>query len=312
MNPQAPFARNVLVVRPRHLAANPETRASNVFQSRATQDGAAIHGLREQDVLVDALLKAGVRVLAMEPPSASPDAVFPNNWFSTHADGRLVLYPMEAPSRRGEVMRDLPVRLVDAGFDVGEVVDLTHHVAERRFLEGTGSMVLDRKNRIAYAVPSSRTDPALVQAWTARFGFESCLFAATDPDGRPIYHTNVVMSLGPGIAIACLDVVRDPADREWLVRRLEDSGHEVLDIDWPQVRAFAGNQLFLQGSDGPLAVLSTRANEALRMEQKRRIDAHARRVVADVATIERHGGGSVRCMLAEIFLPESMETPSSG
>lgn len=293
----------VLMVRPRHLAANPETAASNVFQASTTDADARVRGEREQDALAGALQAAGVRVIVLEPSSLSPDAVFPNNWFSTHDDGRLVLYPMEARSRRGEVMHDLPERLREAGFRVTEVVDLTRHADERRYLEGTGSLVLDRMHRVAYAVPSTRTDPALVDAWAERFGFTTCLFSATDPAGRPVYHTNVVMGLGAGLAIVCLASVRDVAERRRLVRQLEDGGHEILDIDWSQVCEFAGNQLFLQGRDGPLAVLSARADAALRPGQKRRIDAHAERITADVTTIERHGGGSVRCMLAEIFLP---------
>ncbi|HEX6929502.1 MAG TPA: arginine deiminase-related protein, partial [Gammaproteobacteria bacterium] len=186
---------------------------------------------------------------------------------------------------------------------VAAVVDFAEQAGSGRFLEGTGSLVLDRAHRIAYACASSRTDKALAETWAVQFRYRLCRFDARDPAGMPVYHTNVIMSLGPELAIVCLDALDDPARRKALREQLEATGKEIVAIDWQQVRAFAGNQLFLRASDGPVVVLSATADRALREDQKAVIDRHARRIAVDIATIERHGGGSVRCMLAEIFLP---------
>lgn len=292
----------VVMVRASRFGANPETRASNAFQTARDEADASARAMDEQIVLAESLESAGIAVLMLEPPSRSPDGVFPNNWFSTHADGTLVLYPMEAPSRRSERIPGLAQRFTDAGFTVNDIVDLTLHADEGRYLEGTGSLVLDRANRIAYACTSSRTDATLAAEWAARFGFRLCAFRAADPAGRAIYHTNVIMSLGAGLAIICLDAIA-AADRERVRNALTNAGQEILVIRWEQVLAFAGNQLFLQGRDGPVITLSRAADTALDAAQKALMDRHGRRMSADIATIERLGGGSVRCMLAENFLP---------
>lgn len=289
-----------LVEAPR-FGSNPETLQSNAFQQPGTEQGAAAAALREQRELASKLEAAGVQVIWLNGNGESPDAVFPNNWFSTHADGALVLYPMLAPSRRRERIADLAAQLGAAGFEVAEVIDLHDAENDQRFLEGTGSLVLDREQRVAYGNASPRTDEILARQWAERLGYELYWFEAADPEGRPVYHANVIMSLGQGISIACLDAV-DERHREALRARLASRG-ELVEIDWAQVRAFAGNQLFLAGSEGPLLALSASADASLREEQKARLDKYARRVVADIPVIERHDGGSVRCMLAEIFLP---------
>lgn len=305
------LAGSVAIVRVRHFGANPETAASNAFQLARDEPRAVERALREQASLAALLEAAGVNVVWLEPPasSRSPDGIFPNNWFSTHEDGRLVLYPMEAPSRRSEQMPDLAVQLHGNGFRVNQTLDLTAHVRGNRFLEGTGSLVLDRRARVAYACVSSRTDERLAAEWTEALGYRLCVFPAIDASGRAIYHTNVMMSLGAGLAIVCLDAIPGRADRERLQRSLEGCGLELLVISLEQMRAFAGNQLFLQGRDGPLVALSATANAALSAPQQALLERHAARCVADIATIERHGGGSVRCMLAEIFLPRAGEQP---
>ena len=301
------LASSVELVRARHFNANPETLASNAFQSAHTEEDAALHALAEQRALAEALESVGVNVVWLDPPSASrsPDGLFPNNWFSTHVDGQLVLYPLEAPSRRTERLPDLAARLRAQGFHVGEELDLSGHERESRFLEGTGSLVLDRANGIAYACRSTRTDPGLARRWAEHFGYRVCEFTALDPYGRAIYHTNVIMALGAGLAIVCLEVVPGLEDRERILRTLHESGQEILEINWQQVRAFAGNQLFLAGTGGPVVALSTSADAVLSVPQKAVIDRHGRRVPVDIATIERLGGGGVRCMLAEIFLPRA-------
>jgi len=295
----------VVLVRARHFGANPETLSSNAFQLAQTESGAARAALREQEGLARALEAAGVHAILLEPPAASisPDAVFPNNWFSTHEDGRLVVYPMAAPSRRTERRTDLASRFREHGFHVASTIDFTPHAQDGRFLEGTGSLVLDRATHVAYACPSSRTDIPLARECAALLGYRLCEFEARDPAGLAVYHTNVVLSLGAGLAIACFDAIPRAADRERLRNSLEASRLEILEIGWPQVAAFAGNQLFLRGAGGPVVALSSTANAALSGAQKALLDRHAERCVVDVATIERHGGGSVRCMLAEVFLP---------
>lgn len=308
MNDESKLARTVALVRARHFGANAETLASNAFQVAFSEPDAAQRAMHEQASLAAALEAAGVNVVWLDPPlhSRSPDGVFPNNWFSTHEDGRLVFYSMEAPSRREERLHDLADRLRETGFLVAETLDFGEYAQHSRFLEGTGSLVLDRANRIAYVCPSSRTDVRLAEEWVERLDYRDvCEFRAEDPSGRAIYHTNVVMSLGAGLAIVCFDAIPARQDRDRLRRSLEDTGQEILEIDWRQVQAFAGNQLFLQGRQGLVVALSTTADAALQDVQKAVLDRHARRCVADIATIERHGGGSVRCMLAEVFLPRA-------
>lgn len=305
MSANTGLANAVAMVRAVHFGANPETLKSNAFQAAASDNDASVRASKEQEELARVLRAAGVSVVWLEPPadSRSPDGVFPNNWFSTHEDGRLVFYSMEAPSRRSERIPDLAEQLRAAGFVVSGVLDYSAHAQSGVFLEGTGSLVLDRINRIAYLCPSSRTDTALARDWAGQFGFRLQWFTATDPVGRPVYHTNVVMSLGAGLAIVCFESIPDSRERAALRGCLEETGQEILEISWQQVCCFAGNQLFLQGRDGPLVALSDAANGCLTRDQQAVIDRHAARIPVDIATIERHGGGSVRCMLAEIFLP---------
>lgn len=299
------LAKSVAMVRATHFGANPETLRSNAFQSAHTDVDATLRASREQEALAMALERAGIQVVWLEPPagSISPDGVFPNNWFSTHEDGRLVLYPMEAPSRRSERMPDLASRLRREGFHIDDVLDFSPRAASGQFLEGTGSLILDRANHIAYFCPSTRTNSELAAEWAEAFDFQLHSFTSTGPDKRPVYHTNVVMSLGANLAIVCLESIPDWYERKALRARLEETGHEVVEISWTQVRRFAGNQLMLQGRDGPVIALSAAANNCLDANQYAVIDRHVQRIPVDIATIERHGGGSVRCMLAEIFLP---------
>lgn len=301
------LATAVAMVRADSFGANLETLASNEFQIAATEPGATERALAEQRALAASLRSAGVDVHLLTSGTDSPDAVFPNNWFSTHEDGRVVLYSMHAISRRRERIADLASRLEASGFVVSGCIDFSSSEAEGRFLEGTGSLVLDRVGRIAYACPSARTHVELAQRWAQQLGYELCWFNAAGPQGLPLYHTNVIMSLGAGIAIVCMEAIRDDEERARLRQTLTRSGQTILEIDWQQVRAFAGNQLFLSGKAGPIVALSATADRSLGPEQKALLDQHAQRVVTDIATIERHGGGSVRCMLAELFLPEKKD-----
>lgn len=305
MDYESGLAGTVAMVRAKNFGANPETLASNAFQAAVTDGGATERALEEQQLLASALEDAGVRVVWLEPPrdSISPDGVFPNNWFSTHEDGRVVFYPMEAPSRRTERIPMLVDALRNAGFAVGELIDFTAHENDGEFLEGTGSLVLDHVNRVAYAAISTRTHLPLAQSWAEQFGYDLWAFHAVDPSGRAVYHTNVIMGLGAGLAVICLDSIVNANERGLLRERLEATSNAILEISWEQVCQFAGNQLFLRGRNGPVVALSNAAERCLSAGQRKLLDDHAERVSVDIATIERHGGGSVRCMLAEIFLP---------
>ena len=303
-------ADTVVLVRPVAFHGNPETAASNAFQRSpevadpaAEQAAAAI----EFDGLAAALAGAGVGTVVVrdcaEP--ATPDAVFPNNWLSLHADGTAVLYPMMAPSRRAERRRDvLELLSREHGFRVERVLDLSAHEREGRFLEGTGSMVLDRANRVAYACLSPRTDAGVLAEAARLLDYEPLAFVAADEAGVPVYHTNVMMCVGSDFALVCEEAISDAGQRAAVRRRLEQGGHEVVALDFAQMRSFAGNMLELAGADGArVLALSARALESLRPGQLRTLESRCRLLPVPVATIEDGGGGSVRCMLAEVHLP---------
>lgn len=295
----------VLMVRPHRFGPNPQTFASNAFQRAAS---AEVHdaALLEFEALADALRAAGVEVMAVDdtPEPPTPDALFPNNWFSTHADGTIVLYPMCAPNRRAERRLELLGELRERGFRCHRLIDLSMHELDGRFLEGTGSLVLDRLQRRAYACLSARTDPQVLELWSQELGYRAFAFSAIDRDGRAIYHTNVMLALGTGWAVVCGAAVVDAARRGELLDALAQGGRSVVDIDHGQMHEFAGNIIELRDRHGaPVIAMSARARAALRPEQRAVLQRHGRIVASPVPTIEDAGGGSVRCMLAELFLP---------
>jgi hypothetical protein len=303
----------VLMVRPALFAGNAETAESNSFQTAALPGpdaaaAAAAAAQREFDALAAKLAAAGIRVHSFEGRSAAltPDEVFPNNWLSLHADGTAVLYPMMAESRRRERRLDLLESLQQRhGYRVARIVDLTDFETRGSFLEGTGSLVLDRVQRVAYACRSPRTHADALAEFGRELQYEIVAFDAADRAGRAIYHTNVLMSVGTAFAAICLDAVRDAATRARLRDRLEASGREVVALSFAQLHAFAGNLLALNAGGRQIIALSTTALASLEERQRLALAAHGELVAADIATIERHGGGSVRCMLAEVHLPAS-------
>ncbi|OGX89536.1 amidinotransferase [Hymenobacter lapidarius] len=301
-----PLANTVLMVRPASFGFNTETAVSNHYQRQLTAAGLTAQVLAEFDAAVATLRGRGVRVRVFDdaPEPAKPDAVFPNNWFSTHADGRLLLYPMCAPNRRAERQPELIAALARE-FDVREVVDLSATEQENRFLEGTGSIIFDHEHRVAYAGLSPRTDAALFEQVAERLGYRPVAFRATDARGQEIYHTNVMMCVGPGVAVVCLDSIADAAELAVVVASLTATGHEIVDISQAQVCQFAGNMLALEPAAGgqPLLVLSQQAHDALTPTQRQALEHHAKLLPLVIPTIETVGGGSARCMLAEIFLP---------
>jgi len=299
------------MIRPTRFESNPMTAESNVFQGRSTataeeQQKAAAH---EFDVLVDALRSAGVSVVVEDDTTEphTPDSIFPNNWVSFHGDGRVVLYPMEAPNRRTERRTDIIDRLVnDHGFQVVDVIDLSAHETSGRHLEGTGSMVLDRSNRIAYACLSSRTQLDPLGDFAQRMDYDVVSFDAVDRNGIPIYHTNVLMNVGEAVAVICDEAIPRADQRAAVLARLRDTGHDIVHLSYDQLDAFAGNMLELRNTDGNrVLAMSTQAWESLDASQQATLQANARIVSSPIDTIERSAGGSVRCMLAEVHLPHT-------
>ena len=306
---ESQLASAVVMIRPVRFESNPMTAASNRFQGRnegsaAEQQQAA---QREFDALATTLRRNGIEVIVVDdtPEPHTPDSIFPNNWISTHADGRVVLYPMEAENRRSERRLDIVEHLQEhCGRQVTEVVDLTAHEAAGHFLEGTGSLVLDRVNRVAYACLSSRTQLDPLGDFAQRLGYDVVAFDAVDRDGVPIYHTNVLMSVGEEIAVICDEAIPRNDQREAVLARLHASGHEIVSLSYAQLEAFAGNMLELRNGDGErVLAMSQQAFASLGEEQLGVLDADARLVVVDIGNIESAAGGSVRCMLAEVHLP---------
>lgn len=305
------IASAVLMIRPARFGANPETAPSNAFQRTdlEVQDPQAL-ALQEFDVLVGALRKVGitVEVLGDTPQPSTPDAVFPGNWISFHADGSVCLYPMLAQNRRWERRMDI----IDAlrhqrGYRVRTIEDLSASELEGRYLEGTGSLVLDRVHRVAYACLSPRTDEKLLKKWAARFGYEAVAFHALDSSSKPIYHTDVMMNIGERFAMFCPSAIPETSERRHLQHRLEQSEHEIVPITPQQMNEFAGNALPLATRQGgSVLAMSMRAERSLTPTQRNAISKYTRIVTSPINTIENIAGGSVRCMLAEIFLPHTL------
>ena len=307
--PDPQSAGAVLMVRPARFAFNPETAPSNAFQLAPGADAAGedTHGraLREFDALAEQLARAGVEVLIAQDTAApaKPDAIFPNNWVSFHRDGTVVLYPMLAPNRRLERRDELIDQLAhDGNFHIARTVDLSAHEAGSKFLEGTGSMVLDRTHRIAYACVSPRTDLDVLGEFAQLFDFELVIFDACDAAGKSVYHTNVLMAVGSQFAVLCAEAIVDQAQRTAVLAKLRGTNHEVIVITAAQMRRFGGNVLELAPAAGNVVALSTTAWESFSVAQRRTFERHAGVVMADIPVIERCGGGGVRCMLAEIHL----------
>ena len=303
-------ARAVLMVRPARFAFNPQTAASNAFQQAGGSPGAADAqrlALAEFDALAEALQRAGVEVLiaADTPLPAKPDAIFPNNWVSFHFDGTVALYPMLAPNRRWERRDEILQQVVrNGGFRVSRTVDLTHRESEDKYLEGTGSVVLDRIHRVAYACSSPRTDLDVLGEFAQQLDYELMTFDAVDAGAAAIYHTNVLMAIGTGFAVVCSESILNDAHRAAVLSKLGATGHTIVEITAAQMGQFAGNILELAAPKGRLIALSTTALGCLSAAQRRALESQATLIPAEIPTIERIGGGGVRCMLAEIHLPK--------
>jgi hypothetical protein len=299
------LADEILMIRPAAFGFNEITAGDNVFQSNdgnVPQKEIAERAVQEFDACVAQLREAGVKVLVfpdLDNPH-TPDSVFPNNWITFHESNTIVLYPMFAPNRRIERRQDIVKFFLDRGSH-HTLLDLTPNETHNRFLEGTGSMILDRNNRIVYACVSNRTDPGLFKEFCDKTGYEGFLFKAMAGDSE-IYHTNVMMAIGEGFAVVCLDSIPDPSKRKALQQKLESTGHDVIPISMPQLHQFAGNMLQIRNTDGePLLVMSKRAHDSLTAEQISRLEVYSRILVVPLDVIETYGGGSIRCMMAEVF-----------
>ena len=308
---EAQLVSTVLMIRPVRFLRNPKTAESNTFQehTEASAERQQAEALTEFDALVTALRDAGIEVIVVEdtPEPHTPDSIFPNNWLTTHADGRVVLYPMEASNRRTERRPDIIERLgSDYGFHVSEVIDLSAHEQHNCFLEGTGSMVLDRVNKVAYACLSSRTQLHALGDFAQRLDYEVLAFDAVDRNGVPVYHTNVFMTVGDKLAVVCDEAIPKEEQRAAVLARLNDSGHEIIRLSFDQLESFAGNMLQLRAADGArVMAMSEQARKSLDEEQLQRLEKDNRIVASPIDRIEWSAGGSVRCMLAEIHLPKN-------
>ena len=309
---ESQLASAVLMITPVRFESNPSTAASNKFQGRNPDSpNKQQRDAAEEFVGLRAALEtSGIEVIQVDDTVEphTPDAIFPNNWVSFHADGTVVLYPMEAPNRRTERRPDIIETLVeDHEFIVRKIVDLSTHEAQAQYLEGTGSLVLDRVNRVAYACLSSRTHLDALGDFAQRMGYEVLAFDAHDRNGAPIYHTNVLMSVGEALAVICAEAIPREDQRDAVLRRLADTGHEVVTIDFDQMDAFAGNMLELRSVDGErILAMSEQAKQSLDVEQMEKLAANAQIVSAPIDRIENSAGGSVRCMLAEIHLNKKL------
>jgi hypothetical protein len=299
-SPQSPSA--VVMVRPHHFTVNEQTAQDNRFQA-ACVDRLDISekAYREITAAAETLRHHGVTVHLFEDVgTTTPDSVFPNNWFSTHAGGQVAVYPMKAHNRRLERRFDI-IEMLKSNYRVLEVVDYSGLEPDGLFLEGTGAMVFDHIDRVAYAVRSDRTDPIVLERFCTKFGFEPMAFDACDAQGVPVYHTNVLMCIGTDFAMVGTQMMSDHSRRDEILARLRNSGRYVVELRNNQIGKFAGNALELQGNDGRLLVMSTTASASLSEAQRGVIKERAKIVPLDIPTIEM-AGGSVRCTLAGIHL----------
>ncbi|WLS06360.1 citrulline utilization hydrolase CtlX [Shinella oryzae] len=297
---QAPAA--VVMVRPHHFTVNTETAADNSFQTISDHgEDLALRAYAEITTAAATLESHGVKVHLFEDEGTStPDSVFPNNWFSTHAGGHVAIYPMKAESRRRERRSDI-IEMLKTDYRVQDVIDYSGLEPDALFLEGTGAMVLDHIDRVAYAVRSDRTNPIALERFSTHFNFEPMAFEACDSKGMPIYHTNVLMCIGTDFAVIGTGMISDRRRREEVVGRLTRFGRRIIDLSEEQIGRFAGNALELQGTEGRILALSSTALDALDAGQRAAIEESASLVALDIPTIER-AGGSVRCTLAGIHL----------
>ncbi len=299
----------ILMVRPEAFGYNPQTAESNAFQSN---DGALTNeeirnkAREEFDTFATDLSNKGVNVMVIKDTHEpeTPDAVFPNNWITTHEDGTIITYPMEAPLRRLE-RRDDVIYTCAEKFVVKKRHYLEFYEDDQKYLEGTGSMIFDRANKIVYSCRSTRTHPMVLNEFCQITGYRPVVFSAVDGNNHPIYHTNVMMAMGDEFVVICMESIKTEEERSRLYEIFSSTGKDVIEITFEQVNSFAGNMLqVLNSRNQRIMVMSEQAYNSLRADQIERIRQYAQILYSPLYTIENYGGGSARCMIAEIFLPE--------
>ena len=302
----------ILMIRPNNFRMNEQTAINNYFQEEIDLKNAEINAKAQEefDAFVEKLRAVGVNVIVENDDVTldTPDSIFPNNWVSFHENGDVALYPMFAENRRRERREEVINRLEKEGFTINNIVDYTSAEDEGVFLEGTGSLLLDRVNRKAYCALSPRADESLFIEFCEDFEFTPVVFTANQTvEGKrlPIYHTNVMMCLAETFAVICLDTIDDKKERKNVVKHLEQDGKQIIKITEAQMHQFAGNMLQVRSEDDKLyLVMSQSAHDSLTTEQIKKIEAHCPIVSSSLETIETCGGGSARCMMAEVFLPK--------
>ena len=295
---------HLLMIRPANFYFNTQTAVNNSFQVAATDGSTAYKAAEEFDDFVQKLISAGINVTVIQdsPEPSTPDSVFPNNWISFHEPGTIILYPMFAENRRLE-RKATVLETLQQKFSIKHVIDFTGKEHSNIFLEGTGSMVLDRTNKIAYACLSPRTDKQLFEQWCLEMNYTACSFIATDSNKKLIYHTNVMMCIADRYAVICPECIADKEEREQVLQTITHSGKEVIAICQEQVNHFAGNMLQVKNKTGQLfLIMSTQAFESLNESQIEVIQSYNPIIHSSLTTIETNGGGSARCMMAEIFV----------
>jgi len=296
---------HILMIRPVNFAFNAETAANNTFQVRKDEINIQGKALKEFDEFVNVLRQNGVEVTVVEdsPEPNTPDSIFPNNWISFHGDGTVLLYPMYAPNRRAE-RKEHVLEEIDKHFLVKKKIDLSYNERDNLFLEGTGSMVLDRDNRFVFACLSPRTDEKVLDEFCKNMNYEAIVFHSVDEAGQPIYHTNVMMCIADLYVVICLDSIRDTEEKNKVIAAIQKTGKEIIGINYDQLNHFAGNMLQIENrKHEKLLVMSTQAFQSLSEEQVQKLSGYNSIIHAPLNTIEVNGGGSARCMMAEIHLP---------
>ncbi|TCC87382.1 amidinotransferase [Pedobacter frigiditerrae] len=296
---------HILMIRPVDFKFNEQTAGNNKFQVASADADVQQQALAEFDGFVNLLRANGVDVTVIDDTlePSTPDSIFPNNWVSFHNDGEVVLYPMFSENRRAERREDI-IHTVSEYFKVEKVTDLSTHEAQDIFLEGTGSLVLDRDNKIAYACISIRTNEIALSKFCAATGYSAVVFNAVDSSGFPIYHTNVMMCVGDKFAVVCFESITDDNEQETVKNSLTNHQKEIIEISYNQMNCFAGNMLQVQNTHGEnLLVMSEQAYLSLNKDQVINLEKYCKIIYAPLYTIEKNGGGSARCMLAEVHLP---------
>lgn len=302
------------MIRPVAFRMNEQTSINNYFQNESNGILPSTINAKAQvefDLLVEKLRNVGVNVIVVDDvlDFDTPDSIFPNNWISFHQNGDVVLYPMFAENRRKERREDILDVIEEAGFVIQDIMDYTSAEEDKVFLEGTGSVVLDRVNEIAYCALSPRSDEELFIEFCEDFELNPVIFEAfhtLDGERKHIYHTNVMMSVADTFAVICADCIDDKSERKMVLENLKNSGKEIILISEAQINSFAGNMLQVVGANNErFLVMSDRAYESLRKDQIIKIEKHCKIIHSNLEVIEKYGGGSARCMMAEVFLPKS-------